>query len=170
MTKMILCCLMSTFLLTAQVIAEVKILVKHRVANQSPGYCVWCSLDTWGNHTKNKQLIGLTAYYVEHDRRAISGRPETINRQLSILGVKYEHRLPGKKDFDFVKQHVQAGRAVMADVRDYPRVGDLHAILIVDATDESVRFIDSNDIEWDWLYKTTTFKQQWTGWAVVILD
>lgn len=163
-------CLMSIFLLITQATAEVKIAVKHRVANQAPGYCVWCALDTWGNHTKNKQLTGLTAHYVEHDTQAVSGTPDQVNRQLDMLGVKYDYRQRGRQDFDFIKQHVQADRAVMVSIRDYRQDDVLHAVLIFAVTDEEVWFVDSNDIDWDWSYKTADFKRIWTGWAVVILD
>lgn len=167
MFRIISCCLVSIFLLTTQAIAEAKIAVKHRVSNRSPGYCAWCSLDTWGNHIKSERLAGLTAYYIEHDRYGTSATPEWINYQLDTLGVRYEHRQPGRQDFDFVKRHVQAGRAVMVD---YQQEGGLHAILVTNATDEEIWFVDSNDIAWDWSYKTADFKRMWTGWAVVILD
>lgn len=163
-------CLLCVLLLVTQALGEVKIARKHRVVNQAPGYCVWCALDTWGRHTADKRLIGFKDYYVEHDKRAVTGTPDFVNSQLSTLKIKFEYRLPGNKDFEFLKSHTKARRAVLVAMKNYPEQGDLHAVLLISATDEEVWFIDSNDIDWDWSYKAKDFNLYWTGWAVAIID
>jgi len=150
--------------------AEVKILQKHKVANQGTGYCVWCCFEMMGNHFDMKELQGMVDWYVKQGRGGAATPPQ-VDRQLQTLGVKYEARYRNRaKDLGFIKKHTDAGRPVMVAVVGWVNTtGGSHAILITHVTAKEVHIVDPNDIEYNYTWDIATFTSQWEAWAVVVI-
>src|SRR5262245_25737803 len=103
-------------LLVAQVAVagEIPIPKEQRLANEPPGYCMWCALETIGRTMGIKELYGLKeSRKVESDTwvwmgsewapiPAAGAMPQTVREKLNRLQIRYRMQLPGDVDLSFL--------------------------------------------------------------------
>lgn len=174
----------SLLYLALPALAEVDIPKEHRISNRPPGYCAWASLETLGNHQNISLLKGLVDYrtrlprniWVDYGQgvRGYEGdragaTPRSVSAQLDALGVSYQSRSEGAKDYTFLTKNLEAGRGVMIGLGSWSPLG-AHAVTVVDLTEEYVTFIDSNNIKHRWWHTRAWFDRNWSGWAVVVMN
>ncbi len=155
------------FVLAFSASADVKIPIKHRVSNRPGGYCVWASLETIGYYHKDERLYGLVSHYSRW--QSIGAGSKEVKECLDSLEVPYEIRT--NTSIDWLKEQVDNKIPIIVGCS---WINGNHAIVIVDVTDEWVKYVDSNDIRNDNWVSREWFEWAWensyeTRWSVKIL-
>lgn len=152
--------------------AEVKIKVKDRIENRPPGYCGVCCLETIGRHYGLKEYNGLTDWYQEQTTAAYDS--DQMLAQVKSFKTKHHYfdgeNTPEAKAVNLVKfcrKHTDATCPVIVFIWKPGWVWS-HAVVLLDITDEWVRFYDPNDPKRDYSYETATFLEMWGGKGFVL--
>src|SRR5262245_48070825 len=144
-------------LLVAQVAVagEIPIPKEHRIANEAPGYCMWCALETIGRTMGMKELYGLKeSRKSETDTWIWTGSewaevpaagavPQTVRDQLDRLHVRYRMQTPGDTDPTFLTKSLSGGYAVAIG---FTSSRGKHAVVLVELTDDVAKIVDSQDV------------------------
>lgn len=166
-------------LLIAQVAVagEIPIPKEHRIANEPPGYCMWCALETIGRTMGVKELHGLkegrksesdTWVWVDSQWAPIPAAgavPQTVREKLDRLQVRYRMQFPGDTNTTFLTDSLSGGSAVAVG---FASIQGKHAVVLVELTDEFAKIVDSQDVNEVKKLKRAKFDELWDGWAVVI--
>jgi hypothetical protein len=166
-------------LLVAQVAVagEIPIPKENRIANEPPGYCMWCALETIGRTMGIKEL-----YSLKENRKSEPGTlvwqgvewatvpsaaafPHNVGEKLDYLGVKYRMQLPGNTDTAILTRALTAGTAVAIGLTSSR---GKHAVVLVELTDKNAKIVDSEDVSEVKTLSREKFDELWDGWAVVL--
>ncbi|RJQ27132.1 hypothetical protein C4577_02320 [Candidatus Parcubacteria bacterium] len=149
-------------ILTSFAQSEVNIPSTCRVRNKPNGYCTYASMEIIGRFYKDERLYGLVDHYSQWESRGAGTRE--VKSCLDHLGVEY--KIYEDTSLDWLKYQVDNGIPVI--VGCHWGKGSQHAIIIVDLDNEWVKYIDSNDIHHNYWVDINWFKQNFTGWSIVI--
>jgi hypothetical protein len=166
-------------LLVAQVAVagEIPIPKEHRIANEPPGYCMWCALETIGRTMGIKELYGLkegrkgeSDSWIWLDSQwapipAAGAVPQTVREQLDRLRVRYQMQSPGDTDTTILTKSLSSGSAVAIG---FASAQGKHAVVLVELTDKVARIVDSQDVSEAKTLTRAKFDELWDGWAVVL--
>lgn len=124
---------------------HVKIGLRHRVPNLPQGYCVPASVETAGRH------LGVTRLYGYRDRKFAErgGRsggmyPSQLASNLTRMGVRFDQRHYGDRDYAWLSSHLAHGRPVVAVVRSSNSRPPDHAVLVTGMNNGGVTVFDPN--------------------------
>lgn len=177
--------------------AQVVIDKESRIENRNPGYCVWCCLETLGNHQQIAALKGLVdsrdkefiwewnaqkkvwkkspyvwidygTYQIKEHRSP--GTARAISNKLDNLGVKYRYQNYYNYDKTLIKNAVKNKQACLIVVRWWKGVPcpDTHAIILLDYNEKGIEFLDPNEIDNTYTASHQWFNHYWTGYVLVI--
>src|ERR1019366_333559 len=142
-------------LLPTVALADVKIAKSNRIANEGPGYCAWCALETLGRHHHIKELVGLVESrkkdpdetYLENGRyvtyKANSGYDWTIKAKLDKLGVKYKRT--DNFDKTLINQAIENDLGFVISFKRGAFGNSAHAVTGISLDDKEFKYIDPND-------------------------
>lgn len=136
----------------------------HRVANTPGGVCLWASLETAGRHHGVAPLKGLAAWA---EAAGAEATEDAVEAKLRSLGVGFHRQHPGDRNWAWVREWLAKGVPVTCSIRHWNGSG-LHAVLVVEATDAKVRFIDPNTSQHVSVYTPAEFAYLWTGRAIAV--
>lgn len=173
MTKLLKGAIVALLLAISPVYAEVSIPQSCRVPNKSVGVCSWCAIEMTGRYNGDKRLYGLVEARVklnEQNPGTNGGTPSRIKDQLKELGVTdYIFQEPSDaKDKTILKNNDWNKQPVVVNVRNYPKEGQYHSILLTDFNDTTVTFIDPNVADKSMVAVMRWFDQHWDGSALII--
>jgi hypothetical protein len=165
-----LLCLLAAWPLWAQE-KRIAIPAADRVKNLEPGVCTWACLETLA---KFQGVVGLEGLTADRAEQAVvkgdhGGTTERVEDELNRRKVRFELQPAGSKKVDWLTSQLSAGRPVLIAVRNYPKAGDNHAVLVTRLNDQTVDFLDPNDSR-DYSSPRSWLERNWTGWAVVLPD
>lgn len=165
MSRLISILLLFVFALSAQ--ADVKIQYEHRVKNKPGGYCVYASIECIGNYYKEDRLYGLVDYYSKW--QSIGAGSKEVIECLDSLEVPYVIQI--NTSINWLKEQVNNGVPIVVGCS---WINGNHAIVVVDVTDDWVKYVDSNDIRNDHWVSRKWFEWAWyysyeKNWSVKIL-
>lgn len=153
-------------------LAGIKIARANRIANQAPGFCLWCSLEMLGRHHGVTQVEGLAQYYKDwryeewdEEKQEWVKKPWPKGHsfsdgasQLKTLKVKH-HGYFGVGRAQ-VKKACDDGLGCAISLRWWKPIASgapgFHAVVVTDVTDTKVLFVDPNDpyevysVDHDW--------------------
>lgn len=156
---------------------EIPIPKQNRIANEAPGYCMWCALETIGRTMGIKELYGLkeirksepgTLIWQGADWATVPSAaafPHNVCEKLDYLRVKYRMQLPGDTDTAILTKSLAAGTAVAIGLTSSR---GKHAVVLIELTDENARIVDSEDVSEVKTLSREKFDELWDGWAVVL--
>lgn len=166
-------------LLVAQVATagEIPIPKENRIANEPPGYCMWCALETIGRTMGMKEL-----YCLKENRKSDPGIlvwlgsdwatvpsaaafPHNVRDKLDHLGVRYRMQMPGDTDTVILTKALAAGTAVAIGLTSSR---GKHAVVLIELTDKNAKIVDSEDVSEVKTLSRDKFDELWDGWAVVL--
>lgn len=154
-----------------------------RVANQSPGYCAWASLETLGNKHQIEPLFNLVekrkndadfVFNLIKDGKNIEvvqaknvASDLSIEDKLKQLKIKYKFQETGNKDYNILLENVNE-LGCMIGVKKGARGSAAHCIVLTKINDKEVEFYDCNQPNSLWIGSREWLDFYWTGLAVVV--
>jgi len=159
--------------------AEIKIDINDQVGNVAPGYCMWCSLETMGRHTKRRKLYGLADRYKRQrfwrrengrwaQKREGGATYDEAVHQLEKLDVKFYASDSRGDALRFIKKSCDNGIGSVIGLADWTGGTKKHAVLVTKLTDKTVEFVDSNERGPTWRVDRDWFDYYWLGWAITL--
>ena len=173
----LLCTLCSNYCLYS----AVTIPVENRIANESPGYCVWASIETLCRHQGIRVGYGLKEArkrdedYVLPSGEVIAknfGREEPVADKLQKLGIKYKMVPSGTRSdvgISLIKEAIKDGRgAVVAVWHGRPTCEECHAVVVIDFNEVNYEYVDSNDPTSTYVGTRKFFDAEFTGYVLTL--
>lgn len=165
-------------LATASCAAPPTIAETDYVKNRGDGYCAWCCLETICLHHGYKNVKGLTSrrertyvLYGNGNSTLATGHASVKHLTIELDHQQIAHKSQdvGTRDLKIINDATASKLPIAISVRNYPAVGDHHAVILLDLTPTTVEIVDPNIS-----HKTITksrdwFDKTWTGYAVVVL-
>ena len=179
MKKKLLAALLAILLSLSSAWADVNVPAEFRIKNQSPGYCMWASLETIGRTLGVKQTEGLVEARKQDGPWGIRdqqtgvyewfpnniGHPVIVKLKLQDRGVKFKMQEPGVKDLAIIKEALKANRPVAIGIMMDVPVGS-HAVALTSLDEKEVHYVDSNYPGVISVRTRAWFDERWTGYVV----
>lgn len=173
MYKFLLVLYLLFFFSHSSVYSGVDIPVDCWVPNKPEGYCFYCAAESIGRYYKIKNLYDFEAEDGTHwslsgwyERWPSTGATDDdVYACLTNLKIKYD--LYRNATLDWLKSMVDAEIPVIVS-SSWSRTDKYHAYIVVDIEGDSIKILNSNNIQkYEYLSKKW-FLEHWTNWALVI--
>lgn len=147
---------------------HVKIGPHARVPNLPQGYCVPSATETAGRHLGVARLYGYRdRKFAERGGRAGGMYPSQLAGNLTRMGVRYDRRYYGDRDYRWLSSHLAYGRPVVAIVRSRDDRHYDHAVLVTGMNNRGVTVFDPNPPHNRW-HAHGLWAHRWAGGGVAI--
>lgn len=147
------------------------------VKNRGDGYCGWCSLEMCLLSTGHASLRGLTDRrentYIMGPGGVLIKTPGAtfvgdLVSELNHYKVKHRAQYDGNVDQSILKKALKEDLPVVIGLRDYPKPGVYHAVVLIGLNSFSARIVDPNAGPAPVRVGRDVIDKQWTGYAVVV--
>jgi hypothetical protein len=157
--------------------AEANIPGNARVANEAPGYCFWCCLETMARHQHVRELYDLKNARKTDPALLIGGEvipanagsyPSVVDKLAQLRFTRYRIQPDGDYSTRLLDEATRAGKACLVHIEMDDGAG-VHAVLIIEFGSEVVKYWDPNHAEREYLWDTrANFDRARLGLALVL--
>ncbi len=177
--------------------AQLAISNKDKVANKSPGFCMWASIETLARTHKINKLYDLMErrakesnakkkendkwvwepfVLVEHGDGELIRTPNNIGndwavyRKLNEMEVKYKMQWSGTYKTEIIDYAMSKQLGCVFAVRGgaLGKESPAHAMILTSFNDKEFTYVDPNDTEFTYRGTRQWFDQNWTGFVLVL--